>query len=167
MAPPFNPWNPQIPPDIQAMLNRGNYNQALKEGATKFGGQLAKQGPRIVQAAAKVSGNILSGVGLGAEAEGVILAGEAVTLSPTAATLATAQRLAGGWRAVMLVAPQAAPLLMVTIGLAVAYLAFQKLTANAPPPQLTKEYQNLNEEIKAVRARKSLQDYLPMPGNMG
>lgn len=160
------PWQPVIPPEFQALMNQGNYREALKKGTIEIGKQIVKQGPRVVMPIAETTAAGLRTMGMFAEAPALLAA--ATDLGMKATLLETLGALSAGWEGIVAggaAASGAAPLICI-VGLGfLALMAMKSRPANAAA--LKKEYQNLNQELykAAPHKHRSLWDQLPKPGN--
>lgn len=99
MSDPFG--FPVMPPHIQAMLARGQYSQALREGGKAVAREIVKKGPRIVQPIARTGASLMRAGGYMAEADGIVTTAGVLEVSEGAAVLYAAEQLAAGWTAVL------------------------------------------------------------------
>lgn len=166
------PWHPQMPADIAAMLAKGQTREAFKKGTLEISKEIARKGPRIIKPIGKIVETGLRRAGMFAEAEEVAIAGETLSLSTEATAALTAARLAAGWESIVggavIVAEAASPLLpLLMISLGYMFLLSLNSKPASAEPLKSREYQNLNREIKgAIDRRKYPFGIKPFYGNV-
>jgi hypothetical protein len=164
---------PPIPPAEQALLNVGNFREALKKGTIEVGKQVVKNGPRIVQPIAQITATTFRTLGMFAEADGVLWAG--ACLGTKASLLEAEAALALGWESILAsggtvvgtavgAAEVIVPLLVLCLGIAFVMAVTSK---PAKARELKKEYKNLSNELRNARPYKNKPWWtqLPKPGN--
>lgn len=159
-------WYPYVPPEIAAIMNKGNYAEGFKKGATEVGKQIIEKGPRIIKPIAQISKAALQAGGLFPEGEAVAAAGEFIALSPQAAVLATSARLALGWESIVaggiavVESPLIVPVLLVGLGFMFAW-SMNHLPKSSEP-MVSVEYRRLHWDIAYAQSRFKVQ-----PGKAG
>lgn len=160
-------WNPYVPPEIAAIMNKGNYAEGFKKGATEVGKQIVEKGPRVIKPIAQIAKTSLQAVGMFPEGEAVFTAGEFIAIrGAQAAIMETSASLALGWESVVAggiavaESPIVVPLLLV--GLGFMFVWSMNHLPKSESPRISVEYLRLHREIAYAQSRFKVQ-----PGRLG